>query len=82
MKRQDARAIAVLVKGITNSFFSEMIKIMEEEIEKELKLNAGENVNVEIDVENIEKINDKDKIYHLKIETKENKGSFYFLLFF
>lgn len=34
LKRQDAKAIAVLVKGITNSFFSEMIKIMEEEIKK------------------------------------------------
>lgn len=34
LKRQDARAIAVLVKGITNSFFSEMIKIMEEEIKR------------------------------------------------
>lgn len=34
LKRQDAKAIAVLVKGITNSFFSEMIRIMEEEIKK------------------------------------------------
>lgn len=34
LKRQDAKAIAVLVKGISNSFFSEMIKIMEEEIKK------------------------------------------------
>lgn len=34
LKRTDAKAIAVLVKGITNSFFSEMIKIMEEEIKK------------------------------------------------
>lgn len=34
LKRQDAKAIAVLVKGITNSFFSEMIKIMEAEIKK------------------------------------------------
>lgn len=34
LKRQDAKAIAVLVKGITNSFFSEMIKIMEEQIKK------------------------------------------------
>lgn len=32
LKRQDAKAIAVLVKGINNSFFSEMIKVMEEEI--------------------------------------------------
>ena len=34
LKRQDAKAIAVLVKGITNSFFSEMIKIMEAEIKR------------------------------------------------
>ena len=34
LKRQDAKAIAVLVKGIGNSFFSEMIKIMEEEIKQ------------------------------------------------
>lgn len=34
LKRQDAKAIAVLVKGISNSFFSEMIKIMEEDIKK------------------------------------------------
>ncbi len=32
LKRQDTRAIAVLVKGINNSFFSEMIKVLEEEI--------------------------------------------------
>lgn len=32
LKRQDAKAIAVLVKGINNSFFSEMIKVLEEEI--------------------------------------------------
>lgn len=34
LKRQDAKAIAVLVKGIGNSFFSEMIRTMEEEIKK------------------------------------------------
>ncbi len=34
LKRQDARAIAVLVKGIDNSFFSEMIRLMEEEIKR------------------------------------------------
>lgn len=34
LKRQDARAVAVLVKGIGNSFFSEMIKIMEAQIKK------------------------------------------------
>lgn len=34
LKRQDAKAIAVLVKGINNSFFSEMIKVLEEEIKE------------------------------------------------
>ena len=38
LKRQDAKAIAVLVKGINNSFFSQMIKVLEEEIkEKRLR---------------------------------------------
>ncbi len=35
LKRQDAKAIAVLVKGITNSFFTEMIQVMEERIKEE-----------------------------------------------
>lgn len=34
LKRVDAKSIAVLVKGITNPFFSNMIKIMEEQIKK------------------------------------------------
>ena len=34
LKRQDAKAIAVLVKGINNSFFSEMIKVLEAEIKE------------------------------------------------
>lgn len=34
LKRTDAKSIAVLVKGITNPFFNNMIKIMEEEIKK------------------------------------------------
>ena len=34
LKRTDTNNIAVLVKGITNPFFSSMIKIMEEEIHK------------------------------------------------
>ncbi len=39
LKRQDAKAIAVLVKGIDNSFFSAMIKVLEEEIkEKEYSM--------------------------------------------
>jgi len=32
LKRQDTKSIAVLVKGINNAFFSEMIKVLEEEI--------------------------------------------------
>lgn len=34
LKRTDTNNIAVLVKGITNPFFSSMIKVMEEEIHK------------------------------------------------
>lgn len=34
LKRTDARSIAVLVKGMTNPFFSSMIKVMEAEIKK------------------------------------------------
>ena len=34
LKRQTAKAIAVLVKGIDNSFFHEMIRDIEEEIKK------------------------------------------------
>ncbi len=34
LKRQDSKAIAVLVKGINNSFFSEVIKVLEKEIKE------------------------------------------------
>ena len=34
LKRSEARAIAVLIKGISNPFFNKMIKIFEEEIQK------------------------------------------------
>ncbi|MDR1549890.1 MAG: LacI family transcriptional regulator [Hungatella sp.] len=34
LKRTDSRAIAVLIKGIGNPFFSKMIRIFEEEIQK------------------------------------------------
>lgn len=34
LKRSDADAIAVLIKGITNPFFTDMIKTFEQEIEK------------------------------------------------
>jgi len=34
LKRSDARSIAVLIKGISNPFFSKMIKVFEQEIQK------------------------------------------------
>lgn len=34
LKRSDSKTIAVLIKGITNPFFSSMIKILEEEIQR------------------------------------------------
>ena len=34
LKRSDAKAIAVLVKGISNPFFTDMIKVIEEECKK------------------------------------------------
>lgn len=53
LKRSDAKAIAVLVKGITNPFFSSMIKIMEEEIQRKkytLVLHHIESHEDEVDV--------------------------------
>lgn len=53
LKRQDAKAIAVLVKGINNSFFGEMIKLMEAEIKKKkysLVLHHVEFNEDEVDV--------------------------------
>lgn len=53
LKRQDAKAIAVLVKGIDNSFFNEMIKYMEEEIKRKkysLVLHHVEFNEDEVDV--------------------------------
>lgn len=53
LKRSDAKAIAVLVKGISNPFFSTMIKIMEEEIQKKkytLVLHHVEACEDEVDV--------------------------------
>lgn len=35
LKRSDSRAIAVLIKGISNPFFCKMIKVFEKEIQKE-----------------------------------------------
>jgi len=53
LKRIETNAIAVLVKGITNPFFTDMIKIMEQEIEKRkysLVLHHVEFNENEIDV--------------------------------
>lgn len=53
LKRQDAKVIAVLVKGIGNSFFSEMIRIMEEEIKRKkysLVLQHVDYTEDEVDV--------------------------------
>lgn len=49
LKRQDARAIAVLVKGINNSFFSEMIKILEAEIKRKRYTLVLQHVEFEED---------------------------------
>lgn len=53
LKRSDAKAIAVLVKGISNPFFAPMIKVMEEEIQKKkysLVLYHVESYEDEVDV--------------------------------
>ncbi|MDO4345678.1 MAG: LacI family DNA-binding transcriptional regulator [Eubacteriales bacterium] len=53
LKRTDARTIAVLVKGISNPLFSHMIKVFEEEIQKEkysLVLQHVEDRQDEVDV--------------------------------
>lgn len=53
LKRVDANNIAVLVKGITNPFFSNMIKVMEEEIQKQrfsLVLHHVEEHEDEVDI--------------------------------
>lgn len=53
LKRTDAKCIAVLVKGITNPFFSSMIQIIEEETQKNkyaLVLRHVEAQEDEIDV--------------------------------
>lgn len=34
LKRSEAKSVAVLIKGITNPFFADMVQIIEEEIEK------------------------------------------------
>lgn len=53
LKRTDARCIAVLVKGITNPFFSNMIRIIEEETQRNkyaLVLRHVEAQEDEVDV--------------------------------
>ncbi len=53
LKRIDARSIAVLVKGITNPLFSDMIKVIEEETQKKkysLVLKHVEYYEDEVDV--------------------------------
>jgi LacI family transcriptional regulator len=53
LKRVDAKAIAILVKGITNPFFSKMIKIMEKEIQNKkysLILHHVEDETDEVEV--------------------------------
>lgn len=53
LKRTDARSIAVLVKGITNPLFSDMIKVIEEETQKKkysLVLKHVEYYEDEVDV--------------------------------
>ncbi len=53
LKRTDAKSIAVLVKGMTNPFFSNMIKIMEADIKRKkyaLVLNHVNEDEDEVDV--------------------------------
>ena len=53
LKRVDAKAIAVLVKGIANPFFANMIKIIEEECKKKrysMELQHIESGEDEVDV--------------------------------
>lgn len=49
LKRVDAKAIAILVKGITNPFFSKMIKIMEKEIQNKKYSLILHHVEDEVD---------------------------------
>lgn len=53
LKRVEAKSVAVLVKGITNPFFTDMIEIIEAEIEKQgfaLVLHHVESREDEVDV--------------------------------
>ena len=54
LKRTDAKCIAVLIKGITNPFFSPMIEIIEQQTEKKkyaLVLRHVEAYEDEVDVD-------------------------------
>ena len=47
LKRQDAKAIAVLVNGINNSFFSQMIKVLQDKVDEEwLEQMANDRPNL------------------------------------
>ncbi len=53
LKRVDTKSIAVLIKGITNPFFSSMIKIIEEETQKKgysMELRHVESYEDEVDI--------------------------------
>lgn len=53
LKRADAKSIAVLIKGITNPFFSKMIQVIEEEIQKKhysMELRHVESFEDEVDI--------------------------------
>lgn len=52
LKRVDAKAIAVLVKGISNPFFSNMIKVIEEECKK--KRYSMELSHIEADEDEVD----------------------------
>ncbi len=49
LKRTDSRAIAVLIKGIGNPFFSKMIRVFEEEIQKKKYLFILQRVDEQED---------------------------------
>ena len=54
LKRVDAKAIAVLVKGIANPFFTNMIKIIEEECKK--KHYSMELQHIEFDEDEVDAV--------------------------
>lgn len=89
LKRTDAKCIAVLVKGITNPFFSGMIRIVEEEMQKEkyaLVLRHVEayedSVNVALELEKEKRIRGiiffGGSFYHLEEKLGKLKVPFVF----